>query len=212
MSGLTTREVAERLGVTPARISQLKTSGQLDGTWSGEGRAIRYDLAAVAARLNRTLDPGQMLGNGRGTKDALRGLLSGDAPDDAPRPATPPAYRDGAALAPGDLDRYELARVQKAEEEARRLRRQNQEAEGTLVLASSVALQVGRQIGQEIAEFETVLREGARLAADRLGVDYRTLRQILIEAWREHRSRRTEALAAAADAATLTPAEAEADI
>lgn len=211
MSGLTTREVAERLGVTPARISQLKTSGQLDGAWTGEGRAIRYDLAKVAAKLNRELHPGQMLGNGRGTREAIRSVLSGE-PDDAPRPAALAPYRDGSALAPGDLDRYELARVQKAEEEARRLRRQNQEAEGTLILASAVSLQVSRQIGQEVAEFETVLRDAARIVADRLGVDFRTVRQILIEEWRAHRGRRTATLTATADAAAMTPEEAAADI
>lgn len=208
MAALRAVEVAARLGLTRARISQLLAEGRLEGTYQGEGRERRYDLASVAERLNVELHPGQALGNGRETKRAVADILAGRV-DPGPEPEAP---RESAELPRGDLDRYELARVQKVEEEARRLRRQNAEAEGKMVLASSVALQVQRQIGQEVAEFETVLRDAARIAADRLEIDFKVLRQILTDEWRAHRARRTKALVETADAAELTEAEAEADI
>jgi excisionase family DNA binding protein len=209
VAGLTATELAKQLDLSKGRISQLVHDGRLDGCYSGDGRARRFDLAAVTEALQRKLDPGQMLGNGAATRRrmaAVSEVSDDDDADEAPRPV-----RSGEALPPRDPDRYELARTQKAEEEARRLRRANAEAEHTMVLATAVHRQVARQIGQEIAEFETVLRESARRIADRLGVDYRTARQIMVETWREHRGSRSSALVDVAAAANLDDEETEAD-
>lgn len=208
MAGLTTTALAKELGLSKGRISQLVADGKLDGCYSGDGRARRFDLKACAAQLNRKLDAGQMLGNGASTKRRLADIETGDEEDQAPAPRT----RSGEELSPRDPDRYELARIQKVEEEARKLRRANAEAEGTVVLSAAVHRQVTRQIGQEIAEFETVLREAARRIADRLGVDYRTARQIMVETWREHRGARQVVLEDCAASAAKSDEEIEADI
>lgn len=212
MTGMVaTHELAARLGVTRGRVSQMVAEGKLEGCYTGTGRARKFDLAKVAAVLPQKLDPGQMMGNGAGTKRALAALREDvDAP--VPTPAPPPRQRESGELSPNDPDRYELARTQKAEEEARRLRRQNAEAEGQYVLASEVQLQVARQIGQEIAEVETVLRDGARRVADKLGVDFKAVRALLIETWRAHRGARVEHLRERADAARLSDAERDQDI
>ena len=205
MAGLTTTALAERLGVTKGRISQLVSSGKLDGCYSGAGRNRRFDLGKSAEALNHKLDPGQMLGNGAGTKRKLADLTDGDDREqDQGRQG-----RD--TLSPRDPDRYELARTQKVEEEARRLRRQNAESDGSMVLASAVRQEVVRQVGQEVAQFENVLRDGARAIADRMGVDYRTARQILTETWRKHRGDRAEVKQAEAEGADMTDAERAAD-
>jgi hypothetical protein len=114
--------------------------------------------------------------------------------------------RDGL-LPEGDAGRYELARTLKAEEEARKLRRINEEAAGSLVLRSAVEVEISRQIGQEVAEFESVLRTASRTVADRLSVDERTVRQILTETWRAHRGARTAVLQDRAKDAGMTAEE-----
>lgn len=206
---LSASDLASTLGLSKVRISQLTSSGRLDGCWQGEGRARRYDLGKVAVQLGRTLDPGQMMGNGAATKGRIKDILA-DVPgeDVAPKPAAP-VQREGGELSPMDGTRYDMARTLKAEEEARRLRRVNQEAEGHFVLASEVAHQTSRLIAQEIAEVEAVLRDGARAIADRLGVDFKTARKILVDTWRAHRSKRTDQLEAQAASASMSEVEEE---
>lgn len=217
MAQVNTTELAKALDVTKGRISQLVASGQLDGCYTGAGRARRFDLAACAKALNRRLDPGQMMGNGAQTKARLREIEAGAPGDDVPettgtRKAAREQKSEGGALPLGDPDRYELARIQKAEEEARKLRRQNLEAEGTFVLAAEAQRQIARRIGQEIAEFETMLRDGARRIADTLEVDYREARAVLLQVWRDHRKGRAGALSAEADADNMTDEEKQSDV
>lgn len=199
---LTAAQLADRLQVSRARVSQYVSEGKLSGCYQGEGRARRFDLAKATAALKRNLDAGQMMGNGATTRRALQG-----AAPVAPAPAPSPASRDGSLLRPEDPDRYELARTAKAEEEARRLRRQNAEAEGTMVLASVAAQQAARLIAQEIAEVEAMLRDAARDIADQMQVDFKTARKILLDRWRSHRGTRAAQLEAQAEAAPMTAAE-----
>lgn len=211
-------ELARELKVSGARVSQYVSEGKLTGCYQGDGRARRFDLEKVAAALGKRLDPGQMMGNGAQTKLALAaiGRPAGDAhallpvEDDGEGdlPAAPQRQGAGATELPRhDADRYELARTQKAEEEARRLRRLNAEAEGRYVLAAEVGQSVARLIGQEIAEIETVLRDGARRIADQMGVDFKAVRAILTQTWREHRATRVGQLEMQAGGAVLSPVE-----
>jgi len=224
--GLTNAALAKEIGVTAGRVSQWKSEGKLEGCFSGVGRNLRYDLERVRAALGRTLDAGQMLGNGAATRKALRSAPA-DLPEAAPVEAAPAvpitptaelpsnATALAASLLPPPSTDYELARTRKAVEEARRLERQNQVEEGAYLLASEVDLLVARALGREVAQFETVLRNGARAIADRLGVDYREARAILLELWRAHRTERASELTAEAEAASaagLSEAEAAADI
>ncbi|MCV2870645.1 hypothetical protein OEW28_18690 [Defluviimonas sp. WL0002] len=210
MPHLTTTELAAELSVTKGRVSQWVSQGVLEGCYTGAGRARRFDLEKVAESLGRKLDKGQMLGNGLKTRRAIREVTAGEAEK---KPAEPgkPARKDGP-LGEGDPDRMELAKIQIAEENLRKVRRDNEAAEGHYVLASEVERQTRQILAQEIAEVENVLRDGAREIADRLGVDFKSARKILIDRWRDHRRTRTEALQAAADAADLTDAERKADI
>lgn len=209
MAELTASDLASRLGVSRARISQYVSEGKLAGCYRGEGRARRFDLAACANALGRRLDSAQMLGNGATTRRKLAQIAA--RPDVAePRPQAPgdrAVPQDGRQLPTGDPDRYELARTLKAEEEARRLRRQNLAEEGIWVLASEVELRVARLMAQEIAAVETMLRDAAQAVADELGIEAPVVRHALVQSWRRHRSGRAEALAAEAETATLTPAE-----
>ncbi len=202
MASVTSTELSKSLGVSAGRISQYVSEGKLDGCYSGSGRQRRFDLEKSFSALGRRLDKGQMLGNGAKTKAAISGAEL--------RPST--EGQGATKLSDNDGDGYTLARTQKTQEEARRLRRQNAESEGTYVLASEVTLQTQKLIAQEIAEFESVLRDGARKIADDLGVDFKSARAILIDQWRSHRARRAEALTKRAASGSMTDAEKAADI
>lgn len=220
MQTVTATQLALHLGLSKARVSQYVAEGKLDGCFAGEGRARRFDLSAVAQKLNRTLDAGQMLGNGAETKRSLRTIMLGAAEGESGTLARPmPAPReqlgrgrDEGELPETDPDRYEMARTLKVEQEARRLLKQNELEEGTLVLASEAARQTAKLLGQEIAEFEQFLRESARRQADEMGIDYKAARQVLMQSWRAYRAIRAAKLGEDAAAATLTAEEAEADI
>lgn len=222
MKSVSSSELADALKVSRGRVSQYVKEGKLEGCYQGNGRDRRFDLGKVAVALGRSLDPGQLMGNGALTRQRLRQITplpglgpdrdSEDDPVQAPmaRPAVAP--KADTELPQRDPDRYELARTQKAEEEARALRRKNAEAEGTVVLASEAALQTARLINREVQAMESVLQAGARAVADRLGVDYREARTILVDVWREHRTRRAAELGAEAAAAEMTAQEAGQDI
>lgn len=205
MSNLNATELAARLDVSKARISQYVSEGKLDGCYTGEGRARRFDIEKVSAALGRRLDPGQMMGNGSETRKALRNIEAGEAP--APR-----AQKSDAPLLPNDPDRYELARILNAEEDARRKRRDNERDEGRWVLAEEVARHTARTMAQEVAQFETALRDGARAVADALGVDFREVRKIMMDQWRAHRAGRSQQLQAESSAAPMTDTETGAQV
>lgn len=217
MNTVNATELARQLNVSKARVSQYVAEGKLDGCFTGQKGARRFDLAAVLQRLNRTLDAGQMLGNGATTKKAIRALMveGGDENDDSAPAATVPkivAPKTDESLPEGGADHYEMARTLKVQQEARRLLMENELRNGTLVLASEAARQAQRMLAQEIAQFEQFLREAARQQADKLGHDYKALRQVLMEAWRSHRAARTEQLQVEAVVASMTEAETEAQI
>lgn len=213
MVELTATELAKCLKLSKGRISQLAGSGQLDGCFHGEGRARRFDLVKVAKALGQNLDPGQMMGNGAPTRAALKNIEAGEPGSGADAEGNAKSPAGASTLSRKDPDRYELARIQKAEEEARKLRRGNEEAEGSYVLASQVASEVSRQISREIAGFEsTVIRDGARRVADELGVDFKTVRAIMTEIWRDHRKRQSGEKFEEAQAATMSSDERDADI
>lgn len=219
--GVSTVRLAEMLGVTRGRISQLVGEGKLDGCYQGLGRARRFDPIASARALGHRIDPGQRLGNGAPTQAAAGRILQmvpAESPSPPPEPAgagpgggpSPPSGPPGPPAA--EPSGYELARAVKAQEEARRLRRLNAEAEGQYVLADEVARQVQRQIGREIAEVESFLRDAARRIADRHGLDFRTVRAELRDQWRSHRGARADAATTLADTAVASDVEEAEDI
>lgn len=210
MTQLTASELAENLGLSRGRISQYVAEGKLEGCFRGDGRARRFDLVKVTEALGRKLDKGQMTGNGLGTRRVLRQIAAEVPHDTTPAQAASP--RKDSELQKGDPDRLELAKIATAEENLRKMRRENEAAEGRFILADEAGRQIARALAREVAEFEAVLRDGARAIADKLGVDFKAARKILIDQWRSHRHRRAEALDTEAETAGLTEAEQAADI
>ena len=201
MADLNATQLANKLDLSKARISQYVSEGKLAGCYTGDGRARRFDLEKVAAALGKRLDLGQMTGNGLATRRALRDLAEDDV-----APPTQSRQRDGE-LDREDPDRLELATIVIKEEEARKRRRDNAKEEGLWVLAEEVERHTARALSKEIGQFETVIRDGARAVADALGVDYRETRKILMDSWRNHRARRSSTLAEQATAARMSETE-----
>lgn len=197
-------DLAREFDVTRGRVSQWLNEGKLEGCFSGIGRARRFDIEKCRAALSRNLDVGQMMGNGATTRKQL-GEHSLPMPDNG-------SSRKSDRLEPRDPDRYELARIQKAEEEVIRARRMNAEAEGRFVLASEVDLATRRIIAQEIAAFELMLRRAARRVADDMGVDFKEVRQLMVETWREYRAARADEVSDQAADVSLSDKERAEDI
>jgi predicted transcriptional regulator len=200
MPQLSTTDLASELGVSKGRVSQWLAEGKLRGTYTGAGRARRYDLDAVRIALNKTLDTAQALGNGRATLAAIGVVQDAPSSDDDPAPED------------GDLKRrYDLARTMRLEEQARAARRENDERSRTLVLASEVEAQVLAQIGREIAQIEAYIRSASRSLADAYSLDAKAVQAVLLTAWREYRGQRATEAAVRADNAKLTDIERSAD-
>lgn len=197
--GLRAVELAQQLGLSKGRISQLVGEGRLNGCYEGDGTHRRFDPVKVAVALQAKLDAAQMLGNGAGTKRALRAILQ-----EQPAPTFHPKSEQ---MSPSDPDRYELARSAKAEEELRAMRLRNGREEGQYVLASEVDRNVSRVVAQNLAETEAFMKEVAALVAGKMGIDQRQVRQIILDGWREFRTNRAKDLAAAADDADLSDIE-----
>ena len=203
-------QLATELGISKGRVSQYVSEGKLDGCFTGDGRARRFDVGKVRAALDQRLDPGQMLGNGASTKRRIRTAQPDVAPSAQPV-EQPPASEEDSPPAEAPMSRYELARTLNAEEAARKSRRENLLAEGSLVLAESAGREAARALSRELAQVEDLLRRGARVIADDLGVDFKAARKILLDLWREHRTLRAEALGQKAAEADLDDSESEAD-
>lgn len=203
-------QLAERLGVSKARVSQYVSQGVLNGCFQGDGRGRRFDLTLVQRALSRGLDPGQMLGNGAETRRAIRDLNEDGAA--LPEPAPSAAARSDRLLSNDDADAYQLIRTQQAEEILRKQRRENARDENLWVLSEEVERNASRLLSREIGQFEMVLRDGARTIADKMGVDFREVRQILMQEWRSHRARQSSALAGEAETVGMTDAELAADV
>lgn len=200
-------DLAKIFGVSKQRVHQWVKEGKLKGCFDGEGHFRRFDVAKCAEALGKRLDPGQLMGNGAATRAAIRDLAAastGNLPDDH----TASVEAKGSV----DPDSFEAVRIQKTQEETRRLRRINAESEGRYVLATEAAQATTRLLGQEIAQFEMALRDGSRMVADKLGVDFKTVRQLMVEAWRGHRTERAADLEALAEGAELSEVEKAEDI
>ncbi|MCA0851228.1 hypothetical protein, partial [Salipiger thiooxidans] len=199
-------QLATELGISKGRVSQYVAEGKLDGCFSGAGRARRFDVSKVRAALEQRLDPGQMLGNGASTKRRIRSGQAELPTSQVPAEPAPVAAADPAP-AEAPMSRYEMARTLNAEEAARKSRRENMLAEGSLVLSENAGREAARALSRELAQVEDLLRRGARLIADDLGVDFKAARKILLDLWREHRTLRAEALGQKAAVADLDDSE-----
>lgn len=194
---LTLTQVAEALGYSKGRISQLVGERRLEGAYTGEGRERRFDLRKTAELLNLRLDAGQQTGNGVRHLETRAKLSDGPAPIDV-------------ALSDSDSDARRLARARAdaAEVEARRKRREEQLAVGRYVLADEAARAAQVAVAETLAVAERIMIAEAKRLAVEFGANPREVAAEVRRRWRQARAVQSQAMAARAEAAQPTEAEA----
>lgn len=198
--GITTTQLADKMNLSKGRISQLVKQGVFDGCFKGEGRARRFDLAKCLNAYGDKTDIRQGTGNAGKTRAAVEGLqtgmdLEGLDPRDLPgdqRPTSDSASR-----------RLNEARAQKAELEVQKLVRIEREEEGAWVRADEVAQVSKRLMSQELAKFEALLKDMARLVADKNALNFKEVRADMMKVFRDARTARAETLREVAEEAAI---------
>lgn len=127
-------ELARLLGVTSPRVSQYVKEGKLDGCFSGEGRARRFEFEACVLALRARLDPDQFLANGSRTLARID-LLAGKT--GLPVPAVDQTHNA--------FQHLEDLRQQKVIEDLRSRQIQNQREQNRYVYLSGPARAFVRQ-------------------------------------------------------------------
>lgn len=204
--GITATQLADKMGLTKGRISQLVKSGVFDGCFQGDGRQRRYELDACIEAYRGGTDVRQSSGNSAKTHAKLD-AISGDG---AKQPQKVQQPEEGTSASANK--RLNEARAQRAEIIARREAREELEAEGLYVLASEVARVTEKLLSNELSQTESLLKDMARLVADKNGLPFKEVRRDMLDLWREHRNGRADDLGGQAEGAELTEREIEEDM
>lgn len=194
-------EFAERINVTPGRVSQLIKEGKIrPSSLEGEGRRARVIVKAAMADLERNLDPAQRFGsNGMSTRigaspaqpDALpanegevavlqRPASQPSNPNPNPNPG-PPSLLDNTAE---QIGREKLRQAQMA---TRRMEREEALEEGRYVLADEARAAIASASSKVLATFESGLSDMADAIAAAHGLPPRDALHTLTKAFREIR-------------------------
>lgn len=212
--GITATQLADEMGLTKGRISQLVKNGVFDGCFQGDGRKRRYDLGACIEAYRVGTDIRQSSGNSAKTHAKLDAISSGGAKQRTKQTAKqaekPKPAEEGTSAAANK--RLTEARARQAEIRARREAREELEAEGLYVLASEVTRVTEKLLSNELSQTESVLKDMARLIADKNGLPFKEVRRDMFDLWREHRNGRADDLAEQAEDAELTEREIEEDM
>ena len=152
-------ELARLLGVSAARVSQYVKEKKLDGCFTGDGRARRFDFEASVAALRARLDPDQVLANGRRTQARIDLL----------------AVSSGFSVPHVDQGRdafqhLEDLRQQKVIEDLRARQIQNQREEQRWVYAPAVEGAVQEILAAERQEMVAFLRGLPPIFAHEMGL------------------------------------------
>lgn len=208
--GITATQLADEMGLTKGRISQLVKNGVFDGCFQGDGRKRRYDLGACIEAYRGGTDVRQSSGNSAKTHAKLDALSVGGTKQRA-KQADKSKHPEESTSASANK-RLNEARAQQAEIRARREARQELEAEGLYVLASEVARVTEKLLSNELSQTESLLKDMARLVADKNGLPFKEVRRDMLDLWREHRNGRSDDLSGHAEGAELTEKEIEEDM
>lgn len=170
-------EFARRLNVSAGRVSQYISEGKLKGAaLEGEGRSARIVLAEALRQLNRSLDVGQMIGNGIDTRLT--------PPAQSPRP--PPEPASSADLL------SEQIKIEKLKEIQSRNRRQEIEdraARGEYTRTAEVRDGMRKVAGRVLTIVEGSLAEMAAEIASQFKIPQRDVLHILRLEMRQVRSK-----------------------
>jgi hypothetical protein len=175
---------ARLINVSPARVSQYISEGKLKAdALDGAGRDAKIRVRTACQQLKRSLDVGQMVGNGLTTR------LDVPAPADAhvlpfQSPATAPDTIE-EQIKRERLEGIRRDNRKKAEDEAARA--------GIYTLTDHVRLQMGRVAAEMLATFEGSLGEFASAVAGKWQLPQRDVLHLLRGSFRDVRVRMSAA-------------------
>lgn len=194
-------EFARRCNVSPGRVSQWISSGQIGpDALVGEGRSAQILVDKALSQLKRRLDVSQRFGNGLGTRlDAAPApaaiVISGDAPPPSASTLPEPPAIDSTEerIKQAKLKEIEFRNRQAAEEEAKR--------EGRYVLTSETRKALGQVAVEMLTIFEGSLDDLASAIGARFELPQRDVLHLLRAEFRSVRTKAAEAMRRRADAA-----------
>ncbi len=165
-------------GVGKSAVSNWIAEGKLNGdALVGAGRGAMINVAVARQQLGRSLDPSQRL-----AQVTVSGRASGEF----------------AASAEGESARYQRARADMAEIDARRARQREQADAGLYLLTADARAAWTRELAGLIQAIELWLPRAAEQLAGATGASHRELTVVLRRAWRDFRQDRAEVAAHAA--------------
>jgi hypothetical protein len=201
-------EFAKLINVSPGRVSQYISAGKIHGpALDGEGRTARIVIDVARQQLRRSLDVGQMVGNGIATR------LGTGAEAAVPLPRAAVDEDDDAFLPDGaDDDVAEQIKVEKLKEIRARNRRAEEEdleRRGIYTRTSDVKSGMQRAVARVLNIVEGGMASMASELAGRFGVSQRDVLHVLKL---EMRKVRESAAAEAGLTATAMPSFVEEDV
>lgn len=200
---------AERIGVSPGRISQMIAEGKIGPeAIDGDGLRAKIRVEVALAHLKQRLDPNQRFGlNGIATRlDPAPAAASSTAPEE-PRAATVPPSPDIVPLDPVE-ERIKREKLRQAELVTARLEREDRAAHGAYVRTEASREEMTRIAGTLLTIFEGALPDLSGALAAQFGISGRDALHLLRQEFRKIRER---AAAAHREAARVMPETEEDD-
>jgi hypothetical protein len=202
---------AERIGVSPGRISQMIAEGKIGPeAIEGEGPRAKIRVDVALAHLKQRLDPNQRFGlNGITTRlDApVQASNSQQAEEARPTVAASSAPTDLAPIDPVE-ERIKREKLRQAELVTAKLEREDRAAHGAYVRTEAAREEMTRIAATLLTIFEGALPDLSGALAAQFGISGRDALHLLRQELRKIRER---AAAAHRDAAVAMPETEEDD-
>ncbi len=181
---MTKGDFAAVIKVSPGRVSQYISSGQIHGpALEGEGRNARIVAPIAMQQLQRTLDPSQRFGsNGSALKSGADLFPAGDKP--SPSASKPPTL----PLAP-PVDELAELRIRRERVATERAEREEQLEIGRYMLADDARREIAKAVAAAFAVMDQGIAEIASELSEKFSVPQRDLQYALTKSFRGVRER-----------------------
>lgn len=181
---MTKGDFAAAIKVSPGRVSQYISSGQIHGpALEGEGRNARIVAPIAMQQLQRTLDPSQRFGgNGSALKSGADLFPAGDKP--SPSASKPPTL----PLAP-PVDELAELRIRRERVATERAEREEQLEIGRYMLADDARREIAKAVAAAFAVMDQGIAEIASELSEKFSVPQRDLQYALTKSFRGVRER-----------------------
>lgn len=189
---LTKKAFAEKMGVSPGRLSQWLADGKIDNAaLDGEGRHARIIVDVAQKQLAERLDPSQRFG--------LNGLKAS-----RPEPQGAPDTSDQDDLPTTAEQQIVEQRLRQAELNTRKMAREDALASGRYMRTDEARRMLGESNSRMLQAFEGSLADMAQDVAAKFGIPARDVRHVLRQSFRVARARNARLFDQVADKTSPT--------